>query len=30
VIFNLGDGRDGQQLLEELRHGNLISIETVS
>ncbi|OYW35984.1 MAG: hypothetical protein B7Z35_13890, partial [Hydrogenophilales bacterium 12-61-10] len=27
--FNLGDGRDGQQLLEELRHGNLISLETV-
>ena len=27
--FNLGDGRDGQQLLEELRHSNLISIETV-
>ena len=27
--FNLGDGRDGQQLLEELRHGNLIPLETV-
>lgn len=27
--FNLGDGRDGQQLLEELRHGNLISLETI-
>ncbi len=27
--FNLGEGRDGQQLLEELRHRNLISIETV-
>ena len=27
--FNLGDGRDDQQLLEELRHGNLISLETV-
>ena len=27
--YNLGDGRDGQQLLEELRHSNLISIETV-
>ena len=27
--FNLGDGRDGQQLLEELRHSNLITIETV-
>jgi DNA-binding response OmpR family regulator len=27
--FNLGEGRDGQQLLEELRHGNLISLETV-
>ena len=27
--YNLGDGRDGQQLLEELRHGNLISVETV-
>lgn len=27
--FNLGDGRDGQQLLEELRHGNLIQLETV-
>ncbi|MFP5410382.1 MAG: response regulator [Gammaproteobacteria bacterium] len=26
--FNLGDGRDGQQLLEELRHGNLISLDT--
>lgn len=27
--FNLGEGRDGQQLLEELRHSNLISLETV-
>ncbi|MGK2952008.1 MAG: tetratricopeptide repeat protein [Thiobacillus sp.] len=27
--FNLGEGRDGQQLLEEMRHGNLISLETV-
>jgi len=27
--FNLGEGRDGQQLLEELRHSNLITIETV-
>jgi CheY-like chemotaxis protein len=27
--FNLGDGRDGQQLLEELRHSNLIPLETV-
>jgi len=27
--FNLGDGRDGQQLLEELRHSGLISINTV-
>jgi len=27
--FNLGDSRDGQQLLEELRHGNLISLNTV-
>ncbi|MEW6119705.1 MAG: response regulator [Pseudomonadota bacterium] len=27
--FNLGEGRDGQQLLEELRHGNLISLDTV-
>lgn len=27
--FNLGDGRDGQQLLEELRYRNLISLETV-
>src|SRR5574340_1109400 len=27
--FNLGVGRDGQQLLEELRHGHLISLETV-
>ena len=27
--YNLGDGRDGQQLLEELRHSNLISPETV-
>lgn len=27
--FNLGDGRDGQQLLEELRHRGLISLEMV-
>lgn len=27
--FNLGDGRDGQQLLEELRHNRLIPLETV-
>ncbi|NDP49095.1 MAG: response regulator [Sulfuriferula multivorans] len=27
--FNLGDGRDGQQLLEELRHSQLISVKTV-
>src|SRR3569832_1141859 len=27
--FTLGVGRDGQQLLEELRHGNLIALETV-
>ena len=27
--FNLGDGRDGQQLLEELRHSRLIPLETV-
>src|SRR3569623_553805 len=27
--FNLGEGRDGQQLLEELRRGNLIALETV-
>ncbi len=27
--FNLGEGRDGQQLLEELRHANLIPLETV-
>jgi len=27
--FNLGEGRDVQQLLEELRHGNLISLESV-
>ena len=27
--FNLGEGRDGQQLLEELRHRNLISLSTV-
>lgn len=27
--FNLGDGRDGQQLLEELRHRNLIDLSTV-
>lgn len=26
--YNLGDGRDGQQLLEELRHNNLIGLET--
>lgn len=26
--FNLGDGRDGQQLLEEMRHGNLIPLDT--
>lgn len=26
--YNLGDGRDGQQLLEELRHGHLIALET--
>lgn len=26
--FNLGDGRDGQQLLEELRHGNLVALDT--
>ena len=27
--FNLGEGRDGQQLLEELRYRNLISLESV-
>lgn len=27
--FNLGEGRDGQQLLEELRHRHLISLGTV-
>lgn len=27
--FNLGEGRDGQQLLEELRHRGLIKLETV-
>lgn len=27
--YNLGDGRDGQQLLEELRHAKLISMATV-
>jgi DNA-binding response OmpR family regulator len=27
--YHLGEGRDGQQLLEELRHSNLISPETV-
>ncbi|MEW6678210.1 MAG: tetratricopeptide repeat protein [Pseudomonadota bacterium] len=27
--FNLGEGRDGQQLLEELRHRGLISLEAV-
>ncbi len=27
--YNLGEGRDGQQLLEELRHGKLISMSTV-
>jgi CheY-like chemotaxis protein len=27
--FNLGDGRDGQQLLEELRHRGLINLDTV-
>lgn len=26
--YNLGEGRDGQQLLEELRHNNLISLTT--
>jgi len=26
--YNLGDGRDGQQLLEELRHRQLIGLET--
>ena len=27
--FNLGEGRDGQQLLEELRHRGLIHLDTV-
>jgi tetratricopeptide (TPR) repeat protein len=27
--FNLGEGQDGQQLLEELRHRHLVSMETV-
>jgi len=27
--YNLGEGRDGQQLLEELRHGKLIPLATV-
>lgn len=27
--YNLGESRDGQQLLEELRHRNLIGLETV-
>lgn len=27
--YNLGEGRDGQQLLEELRHRQLIGLETV-
>ncbi len=27
--YNLGEGRDGQQLLEELRYGKLISLATV-
>jgi DNA-binding response OmpR family regulator len=27
--FNLGEGRDGQQLLEELRHRGLIQLQTV-
>ncbi len=27
--YNLGEGRDGQQLLEEIRHRNLIGLETV-
>ena len=27
--YNLGEGRDGQQLLEELRHTGLISLATV-
>lgn len=27
--FNLGEGRDGQQLLEELRHDHLIPLEAV-
>lgn len=26
--YNLGEGRDGQQVLEEMRHRNLISLET--
>jgi CheY-like chemotaxis protein len=27
--FNLGEGRDGQQLLEEMRHRGLIQLKTV-
>lgn len=27
--FNLGEGRDGQQLLEEMRHRGLITLDTV-
>jgi CheY-like chemotaxis protein len=27
--YNLGDGRDGQQLLEELRHRGLIGLQTI-
>jgi len=27
--YNLGDARDGQQLLEEIRHRNMIGLETV-
>ena len=27
--YDLGDGQDGQQLLEDLRHNNLISLSTV-
>lgn len=27
--FNLGDGRDGQQLLEEMRHCGLVTLDTV-
>jgi len=26
--YNLGEGRDGQQVLEEMRHRNLISLST--